>query len=284
MEKKIILVTGSNSGIGKETAMTLAKAGHFVILHGRDKEKTKRVYEEIKKESGNQSIDMMCADLSLMSEVLKMVKRLEEKYDHLDVLINNAGGQFGSKREETREGHEKTIAINAFAPFLLTSLLLPLLQKSGNARVVTVSSESYLVGKFDIHDIELQKGYSLTRSYGLSKRYVYWIMLKFSQQNIKGVTFNTVEPGSADSDLGRVSRKSKLGNIIYYLWKPMMWSMAKAAATSIYMATSKDVEGVDGKFYGNRKEKKIREKYRQQAEIDAVWRYCNKVCRDFLKA
>jgi len=109
-------------------------------------------------------------------------------------------------------------------------------------------------------------------------------MLKFSQQNIKGVTFNTVEPGSADSDLGRVSRKSKIANIVYYLWKPMMWPMTKAAATSIYMATSKEVEGVDGKFYGNRKEKKIKEKYRQQTEIDAVWRYCNKVCRDFLKA
>ncbi|SHL63504.1 Short-chain dehydrogenase [Anaerocolumna jejuensis DSM 15929] len=282
MNKKIILITGANSGIGKETAMTLAKEGHTVIIHGRNIEKTKKVCEEIKNVSHNQNIDMVCADLSIMSNIPKIVAELESRYNSLDVLINNAGGQYGNTREVTSEGHEKTMAINVLAPFLLTKLLLPMLQKSKSARVVTVSSASYSVGKFDAKDIELNDGYSLTRSYGLSKRYVYWIMQKFAQSGIDGVTFNTVEPGSADSDLGRVSRNGKLANLVYYLWKPMMWSMDRAAATSIYMAVSDNLEGVSGRFYGNLKEKNIKSKFRIQSEIDEVWNYCNKICKDFL--
>lgn len=244
MNKKIILVTGANSGIGKETAMTLAKEGHKVIIHGRNMEKTRLACEKIKNISRNENVDMVCADLSIMSEIPKLVNELEAKCEHLDVLINNAGGQFGNTREVTIENHEKTMAINIFAPFLLTNLLLPLMKKSKSARVITVSSASYTIGKFDAEDIELKNGYSLTRAYGLSKRYAYWIMQKFSQSHIKGVTFNTVEPGSADTDLGRVSREGKLANIVYFLWKPMMWSMEKAAATSIYMALSDKVEGI----------------------------------------
>lgn len=281
MDKKIILVTGASSGIGKETAMTLAKQGHTVIIHGRNVEKTRKVFEEIKKESGNENLGIITADISLMSEISSMVRKLEEKYDHLDVLINNAGGQFGSEREVTAEGHEKTIAINVFAPFLLTHLLIPLLQKSGNGRVITVSSASYTVGKFDSSDIELKSGYSLTRSYGLSKRYVYWVMQKYSQAGIEGVTFNSVEPGSADSDLGRESRKNRVANIVYFIWKPMMWSMEKAAATSIYMATSNKVQGVTGESYGNLKRKNIKAKYKIQSEMDEIWNYLNSECAEY---
>lgn len=282
MDNKIILVTGANSGIGKETAMTLAKEGHTVIIHGRNVDKTKKAYEEIKNTTNNKNIDMICADLSILSEIPKLVDKLKTKYKKIDVLINNAGGQFGSTREVTTEGHEKTMAINVFAPFLLTNLLLPLLQNSKSARVVTVSSGSYTIGKFDANDIELNNGYSLTRSYGLSKRYVYWIMQKFAQSNIKGVTFNTVEPGSTDSDLGRVSTQNKITKLVFYLWKPMMWSIEKAAATSIYMATSKDVEGVSGKFYGNLKEKNIKSKFKVQEDMDAVWNYCINICKEYL--
>jgi len=277
MDKKIVLVTGASSGIGKQTAHELLKKGYFVIIHGRNEEKTRTVFEEIKR-TGNTDVDMVCADLSLKSEIKKMADEISQKYDRLDVLINNAGGQFGNVREETSEGHEKTFAINAIAPFLLTKLLLPLLQRSEHGRVITVSSASYAVGKFDSDDIELKNGYSLTRSYGLSKRYAYWIMLKYASLNLPNVTFNTVEPGSTDSDLGRVSRKSKFANLVYCLWKPMMWSVEKAAATSVYMATSGDVENVNGEFYGNLKRKSIKEKYKRQNEIDGVWNYCMECC------
>ncbi|WP_310603408.1 SDR family NAD(P)-dependent oxidoreductase [Anaerosporobacter sp.] len=285
--KKIILVTGASSGIGKVTALALAKQGHTVILHGRNPEKTKKAFNEIKKESNNSNLDMITADLSLLSEVRKFADAIKTKYDHLDVLINNAGGQFGSVREETSEGHEKTMAINLLSPFLLTHLLLDLLHKSPSARVVTVSSESYRQGgKPFLGDIELKENYSMAKAYGLSKLYIYWIMLQFVKQTkdkFHNITFNTVEPGSANTELGRISTQEKMMKIIYYLWQPMMWSIEKAAATSIYMATSNEVEGITGKFYGKSKEKNIKSKFRSEADEKAVWDYCMKVCEPYMK-
>lgn len=129
MEHKIILVTGASDGIGKETAKALAMQGHTIILHGRNKQKTQAVYEEIKAETGNDKIDMLLADFLSFAEVKRFADSVKQKYDHLDVLVNNAGAQFTDKRETTNEGHEKTMVINVFAPFLLTTLLLDLLKK-----------------------------------------------------------------------------------------------------------------------------------------------------------
>src|SRR5690349_12796389 len=129
MEKKIILITGASDGIGKETAITLAKQGHTIIIHGRNKQKTQTAFEEIKKESGNNNVDMFLADFLSLAEVKSFAEKIKQKYDHLDVLINNAGAQFTEERETTSAGHEKTMVINVFAPMLLTTLLLDLLKK-----------------------------------------------------------------------------------------------------------------------------------------------------------
>lgn len=289
MDSKVILVTGASTGIGKVTANILAKQGHTVIVHGRNPQKTKAAYEEIIRETGNQNIDIMIADLSLMANVKKFADDIKAKYNHLDVLINNAGGQFGSTREETSEGHEKTMAINVFAPFLLTYLLLEPLKKSVSARVVTVASESYRQGGRSIlEDIELKDNYSLIKAYGLSKRYVYWIMQQFvllaAKEGIENITFNTVEPGSAMTELARVSAQETMMKIIGSLWIPMMWSVEKAAATSIYMATAKEVEGVTGEFYGKCKRKEIKPKFRSETGGKIVWDYCVKVFDSYLQS
>jgi NAD(P)-dependent dehydrogenase (short-subunit alcohol dehydrogenase family) len=288
MGKKIILVTGASSGIGKETAMTLAKQGHTIIMHGRDFAKTQKVFEEIKDESGNENISMLTADLSLQAEVKKLAVEVNAKFDHLDVLINNAGGQFGFNREMTSEGHEKDFAINTLAPFLLTILLLPLLEKSDSARIVTVSSESYSQGgKPILDDIELENHYSYARAYGLSKLYCYWNMRQFAieleKKGITNVTVNTCEPGSADTSLGRETMSSLIVKIVYTLWKPMMWSIEKAAATSIYLATSDEIEGITGEFYGNCKKKNIKAKWISIEGQKAIWDYCEGACREYMK-
>ena len=139
MENKIILITGASDGIGKETAKALAKQGHTIIMHGRNPQKTKSVCEEVKAESGNDKIEYLTADFLSLAEVRNFADKVRQKYDRLDVLVNNAGAQFTGKRETTVEGHEKTMTINVFAPMLLTTLLLPLLRKSQSARVVTVA-------------------------------------------------------------------------------------------------------------------------------------------------
>ena len=183
MHKKIILVTGASSGIGTQTALTFAKQGHTVILHGRDALKTESIFKEIRQQTHNEHLAWFVADLSLLSEVQQFAIKIKEKYPKIDVLVNNAGGQFGFKRETTSEGHEKTMAINVLAPFLLTALLMECLANSAAPRVVTVSSDSYRQGgKPRLDDIELQENYSLTRAYGLSKLYVFWVMRAFAKK------------------------------------------------------------------------------------------------------
>ena len=287
MDKKIILVTGASSGIGRVTALELARQGHTLIIHGRNEQKTREVLDEISAATCNKDVRMLTADLSLMAEVKAFADKIAQEYDHLDVLINNAGGQFGETRQATSEGHERTFAINTLAPFLLTRLLMPLLEKSTSARVVTVSSASYQQGgEVDWNDIEFEKKYSLTRSYGQSKRYVWWLMRQFAveleKRGVKSVTVNTCEPGSAKTNLARESQKELWFRILLVLWKPMVWSVEKAAATSIWLATSQEVEGKTGGFYGNKCELKVKQKLVSTESQQRIWDYCEKVCKDYL--
>ena len=140
MDSKTILITGSTDGIGKITATTLAKQGHTVIVHGRNKAKAEKVCQEIKSETGSSRVDYTIADLLSLADVKQMADEFNKKYEQLDVLINNAGAFFGKKRETTKEGFEKTITVNLLAPFLLSQLLLPILAKSGSARIINLSS------------------------------------------------------------------------------------------------------------------------------------------------
>jgi NAD(P)-dependent dehydrogenase (short-subunit alcohol dehydrogenase family) len=202
MSNKTILITGASDGIGKETAKTLAKQGHTIILHGRNKQKLQAVYDEIKAETGNKNVEMFTADFLSFAEIKRFADTIKSKYDHLDVLINNAGAQFTDKRELTVDGHEKTMMINVFAPFLLTTLLLDLLKKSPSARVVTVSSAAHSMGgKPYLDDIELKEHYSLMKSYGISKLYIIWVMRHFVAE-MKKAGINTYHTSYFDSNFG----------------------------------------------------------------------------------
>ena len=287
MERKTILITGASDGIGKETAKALAKQGHQIIIHGRNPHKTKQAYEEIKRESGNENIEYYIADFLSFAQIKTFAESIKQAYDHLDVLINNAGAQFTGKREVTDEGHEKTMMINLFAPYFLTTLLLNLLTKSKSARVVTVSSAAHKMGgKPYLEDIELKEHYSMPKAYGLSKLYVIWIMRHFGklmkQKNINHITFNVVHPASAVSSLGRESTKSLGTKIIYYLWRPMMKSTAEGATSSIYAATSPDLQGVTGKYYGLKGEERPSDKYYSVQNEQIVWDYCEKISKRYL--
>lgn len=287
MESKIILITGASDGIGKETAKTLAKQGHTILMHGRNPEKTKSAYEEVKAESGNNKIEYLTADFLSLAEIRKFADKIKEKHDHLDVFINNAGAQFTNKRETTVEGHEKTMTINVFTPHLLTELLLPLLEKSQSARVVTVSSGAHkMSGKPDLSDIELKNKYSMAKAYGISKLYVIWIMRHFvkemQKRGINNIAFYTVHPGSAQTSLGRESTGALGTRIIYFLWKVMMNSVAEGAALSIKAAVSPELEGVTGKYYGLKGEEKPSEKYYTPENEQKVWDYSMNVIKPYL--
>ena len=285
MEPKIILITGASDGIGKATAMALAAEGHTLILHGRNKEKTAAACKEIRSATGNSSIDMYTADFLLLEEVKHFAWLIKQRYDHLDVLINNAGAQFTNKRETTTEGHEKTTAINLLAPYLLTTLLLDLLKKSLSARVVSVSSASHSMGKVDVNDIEFENGYTMARAYGVTKKYLIWIMQHFviemQRRGIQHVSFNSVHPGSTPTRLARESSKIWAFKIIMVLWTPMMNSMEKAISASVKCAISPDLEGVSGKYFGPKGIQKVNQKYYSPANEQVVWDYCQKVTEKY---
>lgn len=287
--KKIILVTGASSGIGKQTALALAQQGHTILMHGRNPSKTQEVRDWIIEQTGNRDIRAYVADLSLMSEVTRFASEINATYDHLDVLVNNAGGQFGSVRETTAEGHEKTFAINTLSPFLLTSLLLPMLQRSASARIVTVASESYRqAGRPILDDIELEHNYSMVRAYGFSKLYVWWLMRRFDARlktdGVHNVTVNTVEPGSAATALQRESIRTTPWMLpLLILWLPFIRTARHGARTGVLMATSPAVEGVSGEFWGNMRRKRINAKWISEEGERRIWDYCERVCASYLQ-
>lgn len=287
MENKIIFITGASDGIGKEAAKTLAKQGHTVILHGRNPQKTKSVYEEIIKETQNYETDMVIADLLSFEDVKRMADDIKQKYDHLDVLINNAGNQFGGTREVTGDGHEKTMMVNTFSPFLLTFLLLDHLNKSKDGRVVTVSSASHNQGgKPYMDDIELEEHYSYGKVYGVSKLYVIWLMRHFvrycKEKGMNNVTFNCVHPGSTRTNLGNTGNRPLLWRIVFFLWQLMLIPIEKGAAPTIFAATAEEMYGMNDKYIGPKGYEKASEQYYSLENERILWDYCVKITKPYL--
>ncbi|MGH3146057.1 MAG: SDR family NAD(P)-dependent oxidoreductase, partial [Rubrobacter sp.] len=165
MGGKTVLITGGTSGIGKATAVALARMGADVVVVGRDPERGERTVEEIRAESTGGSVELMLADLSVQAEVRRLAEEFRERHDRLDVLANNAG-LVQSERTETPDGIETTLAVNHLAPFLLTNLLLDLLKKSAPSRIVTVSSEAQRWGNIDFDDLQSTSKYRGFPVYG----------------------------------------------------------------------------------------------------------------------
>ncbi|GAA1821490.1 SDR family NAD(P)-dependent oxidoreductase [Luedemannella flava] len=292
MDSKIILVTGATNGLGREEAKALLAQGHTVILHGRNREKTLTVQKELVAETGNPNTDVLIADLESLAEVKAMAQEFTAKYDRLDVLVNNAGNQYGTRWAGTAEGHEKTMAVNLFAPVLLSLLLIDSLKKSPRARIVTVSSASHAQGgKPFIDDIELKDNYSFRRAYGLSKLYVIWAMRSLrkhlSEQGIETIDVNTTHPGIALTNLGGSEKRPWYMTVIYTVGRPLapllMRTAAQGAAPTIYAATSPEVEGLSDRYYGPKGLEQVSERHYTPANEAAVWNYCMKVVDPYLR-
>lgn len=278
-ERRVILITGATSGIGREAAFALAKQGAHVIVHGRDQAKTEAMKQEIIDATRNLFVDSIVADLFLLSEVRKVAALINERYAQLDVLINNAGGLMGLQRETTSEGHEKTIALNLLAPFLLTGLLLDKLKKSSDGRIINVSSVAHKqLGKPDFTDIENHNRYSVAKAYGDAKLYLILISQKLSRKLEKGgfenITVNTLHPGLVASNFLGGSGLTGLIKWIGKLSIPFSKTAAQGAETIIYLASSNDVKGISGKYFNNGKQEKIGRKYDFPKNESTVWTYC----------
>jgi NAD(P)-dependent dehydrogenase (short-subunit alcohol dehydrogenase family) len=263
MKGKICIITGSNSGIGKETAIGLAEMGATIVMVVRNQERGERARTEIVKQTGNNSVILMICDLSSMSSIRHFAEEFKKKYDRLDALINNAGASF-SKREVTSEGFERNFAVNYLGPFLLTHELLDLLKSSAPSRIINVSSGLAKNGKVDLDGLQSEKKYAGTKFYSPSRAPAYdnakLMLMMFNYELARrlkgsGVTVNVLMPGFTATNLGK-SSGSLSSYIMFKMVRPMQQSAKKGAETSIYLASSDDIKDITGKCFAKKKEAK----------------------------
>ena len=250
---KICIVTGSNSGIGKETALALAEMGATVIMVVRNQEKGEKALAEIIEKTGNKSVSLMLCDMSSMASIRDFAREFKKKYSRLDVLVNNAGGEF-SKREVTPEGFERTFAVDYLAPFLLTHELLDLLKASVPSRIINVSSGLAKNGKVNFDDLQSVKDYKGMQVYSNAKLMLMMFTYELSRRLVgSGVTANVLMPGFVATNLGKNSG-SQRSSIMFKMVRPMQISAKKGAETSVYLASSDEVTNVTGKCFEKKKE------------------------------
>jgi NAD(P)-dependent dehydrogenase (short-subunit alcohol dehydrogenase family) len=251
MKDKICVVTGANSGIGKVTARELAKRGARVVLGCRDMDKGAAALEEIKREANSDAVTLLPIDLASLASVRAFVASFQAEFDHLDVLVNNAGAYI-PKRYETEDGFEMTMGVNHLAPVLLTALLRDALEAAPAARIVNVSSMGHKMARLDLDDLHSKQSFGAMRAYCNSKlANILHVKALCAQLQADGVTANCLHPGVVGS--GFAQDESSAFGFMVKLGKPFIMSPEKGARTSIFLATSPDVEGVSGEYFVRQK-------------------------------
>ena len=248
MSGKICLVTGATNGIGKAAAQALARMGATVVIVGRSAPKTAQLVEEIRAACGNQNVDSLLADLSSQQEVRRLADEFKSKYPHLHVLLNNAGGTF-TTRQLSVDGIEMTFALNHLAYFLLTNLLLDTIKASTPARIINVSSDVHSSGKIDFDNLQGERFYSSFGPYGNSKLANILFTTELARRlEGTGVTGNALHPGFTSTGFGK-NNPGFLMKIMGVLVPLIARSPEKGAGTSIYLASSPEIQSITGKYF-----------------------------------
>lgn len=254
MKGKVCLVTGGTSGIGLETAGGLAELGATVIITGRNEEIGQQIVQDIKARTGNGFIELLISDFSSQKEVHKLADQIKNRYDKIDVLINNAG-LYQPEHTLTKDGVEMTLAVNYLAPFLLTNLLLDLLRKGNPSRIINVSSSFHKGGKLFFDDVNFNENYSGMQAYKNTKLALIMFTYKLARElKGQGITVNTVHPGIVKTNLPRQREFYSL------LLKaiPFFITAKKGAETSVYLAHSAEVKDNTGKYFVKKKPRKTK--------------------------
>ena len=249
------MVTGATSGIGAATSLALAQQGATMIVVGRNQKKTKQTVNKIIATTGNSLVDYLLADLSSQKDIHQLSKQFKNRYQRLDVLINNAGAKF-VKRQETVDGYEMSFALNHLAYFLLTNLLLDLLKESGEGRIINVASGAHGgCSGINFDDLQSEKGFIGKQAYAQSKLANILFTYELSRRLERtGVTVNALHPGGVATNFCKNNGWiSWLKHVTAHLLAGDLVGPAEGAKTSIYLATSQEVEGVSGKYFSNQK-------------------------------
>jgi len=261
---KVIVITGSNSGIGKETALELAKRGQTIVMVCRNEERGKKAQEEIIQITGNENVYLMICDLSSFDSVKRFSEEFRNQFGYLDVLINNAGAMT-YEREVTKDGFELHFQVNYLSPFLLTNLLLDCIRPNG--RIINLSSMAHRTGNIYFDDINLEKDFSMLKAYAQAKLAIILFTHSLAKQlKDKNITVNCVHPGVIISNLGIYNDKKVLRWILQRL-KWMFSSPKKGAETVIYLVDADEVSNITGEyFYHKRVRKSSKLSYDEEIE------------------
>jgi NAD(P)-dependent dehydrogenase (short-subunit alcohol dehydrogenase family) len=271
MAGKTVVVTGGSSGIGRASAEGLAALGARVGIVGRDEARTRSAAQEIAAGSRGATVDAFVADMSSQAEVRRLAGEILAAYPRLDVLVNNVGG-FWATRRLTADGIEHTFAVNHLAPFLLTELLLDRLKQSAPARIVTVSSGAHSMGRLAFDDLQGERRYSGQAAYNQSKLanvvFTYELARRLEGS---GVTATVLHPGVVRTGFA-AEDPSTVWKVFLPLIRPMLKSPAQGAVTPVYLASAPEVDGVSGQYFADRKPRRTSRASYDTAAADRLWR------------
>ncbi len=264
--EQTILVTGSTDGIGKLTALQIARQNAHVLVHGRNEVKVNNVVEEIKSKSDNKKVDGLTADFSSLNEVWKFAEELKKDYKKIDVLINNAGVGFADERY-SKDGYELRFAVNYLTPFLLTNLLLPEIKKAAPSRIVNVSSAGQSPVNFE--DIMLEKNFNSTQAYCQSKLALIMFTIDLADKlRDENITVNSLHPGTyLNTNMVRRSNISPWGE------------PETGADAEVFLAASPSLKNVTGKYFNVKSEARAESQAYDELARKRLWELSMKLTK-----
>lgn len=273
MQNKTIIVTGANAGMGLATTIALAKKGIHVIMACRDTKRGNEAKERAIEESNSTNISLYQCDLGSMESIYNFADQIKEDFDKIDGLINNAG-VVSLKHTKTKDGFESMIGVNHLGHFLLTNLLLDMLKKSNQARIINVASGAYKAGTLDYNDMHFNnRSFNVIKGYGQSKLCNILFTLELNK-HLEGTNISTfvLHPGAVSTSLG-VDRQTGFGEKVHRLLRPFFLTSEEGAETAIYLATEPKIDHLSGRYFY--KKKLLPTKYNKVNEDEAkkLWNW-----------
>jgi NAD(P)-dependent dehydrogenase (short-subunit alcohol dehydrogenase family) len=269
MMKPICLITGATEGIGRATAIELARKGFTVVLAARDAAKAEAVVMEIEATTGRRDADTIIADLRSLAQVRALSDTFHQRYPRLDVLINNAG-IFPGERQLTGDGFEASYQVNYLSQFYLTHLMLNALKAAKQGRIINLSSSVHSGGKFDPQNLQSEQKFSSFGTYANSKLLVLLFTIELAERlRLTPITANAVHPGVVKTPM--MLRAPGIFRAVAYIALPFAVSPRQGAATSVYLASSSDVSAVTGKYFARSRAATIKTAFNTPENRELLW-------------